>query len=161
MEIVVRNALDPDIQAISALHHHSRERLSQFIPAGLGEGFLSERELQQDAELFREQLADEDSMLLVAEIDGQFCGFLSAAVQPYEDDLLHSPYLTVEFLEVTPDMSGRGVGSALLQAVEACARERGIRNIDLSVWQGNPRAQSLYARLGYAPLEIRMYKLLD
>ncbi|MCB1218358.1 GNAT family N-acetyltransferase [bacterium] len=161
MEIVVRNAAEADLSAIAALHYHSRERLSRFIPEGLGEKFLMERDLLEDTEMFREQLADEDSLVLIAEIDGQFCGFLTAAVQPYEDELLHSPYLTIEFLEVTPDMSGRGVGSSLLQAVEACARERGIRNIDLSVWQDNPRAQSLYARLGYAPLEIRMYKLLD
>ena len=161
MAIEVRLARPEDIPAIAALHRLSRERLARFIPPRPGSTFHDSLQAGEEDALFREQLADDDCLLAVAELDGRYCGFISATVQPYEDDLLHSPYLTIEFVEVEPGLSGQGVGTQLIQAAENFARLRGIRNVDLQVWQDNPRAQSLYGRLGYSPLEIRMYKLLD
>lgn len=161
MAIEVRIATEDDIEAVSILHRLSRQRLARFIPPGLGQGFTDSLEAAEEEQLFRGHLADDGCLLAVAELDGQFCGFLSATVQPYEDDLLQSPYLTIEFVEVVPSMSGQGVGTALIQAAEEFAMACGIRNVDLLVWQDNRRAQSLYGRLGYSPLEIRMYKLLD
>ena len=44
---------------------------------------------------------------------------------------------------------GRGVGEALLAAVERSARERGARRMRLEVHQGNAAAMRLYERRGY------------
>lgn len=45
---------------------------------------------------------------------------------------------------------GRGVGSALLQAICAEARSRGYDSVRLDVVDSNTRAQALYERLGFA-----------
>jgi GNAT superfamily N-acetyltransferase len=61
--------------------------------------------------------------------------------------------------EATPEISaavlpahrGRGIGSALIRALEAEARDRGIGRLSLSVERDN-RAAALYRRLGFQPV---------
>ena len=57
------------------------------------------------------------------------------------------PY--VEALLVHPSLRSRSVGSQILTAAEALARQRGLRRIGLAVAVENARARALYERLGY------------
>ena len=50
---------------------------------------------------------------------------------------------------VRPDARGRGVGDALIEAVEAWARRTGAATVRLAVAEGNDRAEALYRRHGY------------
>src|SRR3546814_6803277 len=52
-------------------------------------------------------------------------------------------------IAVKPGLRGKGVGRALMQAVEDEARVRGACKITLEVLGGNARAKGLYASLGY------------
>ena len=64
------------------------------------------------------------------------------------------PLLNVHDLAVLPDFRGRGIGRALLEAVEARARETGCCKLTLEVHQDNERARALYKSFGfnnYAP----------
>lgn len=58
------------------------------------------------------------------------------------------PLLNVHDLAVLPSHRGRGVGRALLAAVEARARARGCCKITLEVLETNHRARALYASCG-------------
>lgn len=58
---------------------------------------------------------------------------------------------TVVGLFVAPEAAGQGLGWALMQALLARARALpGLVQLDLTVTEGNPRAQGLYARCGFA-----------
>lgn len=50
---------------------------------------------------------------------------------------------------VHDDLQGRGIGTRLIAACEARIRGRGLSIAGLSVELDNPRARSLYERLGY------------
>ncbi|HPP83990.1 MAG TPA: ribosomal protein S18-alanine N-acetyltransferase [Rubrivivax sp.] len=58
-------------------------------------------------------------------------------------------------ITVAPHWQGRGLGTALLEAVATHARERGLARVWLEVRASNVRAQALYARRGYATVGCR------
>lgn len=52
-------------------------------------------------------------------------------------------------LAVLPALQGHGLGTLLIRAAEQRIRDRGLHRAELSVEEDNPRARSLYERLGY------------
>lgn len=62
-----------------------------------------------------------------------------------------TPLWRVIDIGFAPDARGQGLGSALLTWAQVCARDAGAEGIDLHVAVVNPRAQSLYQRLGFTP----------
>ena len=63
-------------------------------------------------------------------------------------------------LAVVEDAEGRGVGRALMGAVEAWARDRGLARISLDTGTANAGARGFYAALGYEETEVRLSKTL-
>jgi len=87
------------------------------------------------------------SAILLAEQEGQAMGLLSYTMRP---NLFHAASSCVidEFI-VTEPARGRGVGSALLQAVLAAARAAGCVEVSVSAMTDNARAIALYKRHGF------------
>jgi ribosomal protein S18 acetylase RimI-like enzyme len=56
----------------------------------------------------------------------------------------------IAYMAVEPSHARRGIGRALLDAVEALARERGIPHLSLMVTDENAAARALYDRAGFA-----------
>lgn len=59
------------------------------------------------------------------------------------------PLLNIHDLAVLPQYHGRGVGRALLEAVEERARRKGCCKLTLEVLDDNTRARDLYRRFGF------------
>lgn len=57
--------------------------------------------------------------------------------------------LYLDGIAVAESCRGRGVGTALVAAFEKRARDNGFQTVSLEVIDANPRARSLYERLGY------------
>jgi ribosomal protein S18 acetylase RimI-like enzyme len=103
---------------------------------------------------------------LVAEVQGRVVGFglLVYSVPADWDRSEHAPL--VVHLHVHPDWRSRGIGSAILREMEARARRRNFAAIYLRVEsENNPRAFSLYKRLGFEPLQgepfLDPYRFVD
>jgi [ribosomal protein S18]-alanine N-acetyltransferase len=58
-------------------------------------------------------------------------------------------------IAVHPAYWGQGIGSALLAALLAAARDRGCTEVFLEVRADNPRAHGLYRRRGFEELGVR------
>lgn len=58
-------------------------------------------------------------------------------------------YGTLWQLSTAPDRRSRGFGTMLIGALEDAARQRGLRQVRLTVETDNVRARQLYERLGY------------
>jgi ribosomal protein S18 acetylase RimI-like enzyme len=70
--------------------------------------------------------------------------------------------LWIEELFVAPEYRQRGLGRALVQQVEAYARQEDLKGIDLEAYQGNTPASVLYRTEGFHRLgRERFYKRLD
>jgi ribosomal protein S18 acetylase RimI-like enzyme len=64
------------------------------------------------------------------------------------------PLINIHDLAVHPSARGRGVGQALMQAVEAEAKARGACKITLEVLSGNAVARKSYERFGFAAYQL-------
>jgi len=89
---------------------------------------------------------------LIARLGGQpaglancFTGFSTFAAEPL---------VNVHDMGVLPEYRDRGIGRALLLAVEDEARRRGACKITLEVLSGNARAKALYLALGFGDYQL-------
>ncbi|EYC51112.1 GNAT family acetyltransferase [Hylemonella gracilis str. Niagara R] len=64
------------------------------------------------------------------------------------------PLLNIHDMAVHPAHRGRGVGQALLAAVEQHARQLGCCKLTLEVLSGNATAQASYQRFGFAQYQL-------
>jgi ribosomal-protein-alanine N-acetyltransferase len=63
--------------------------------------------------------------------------------------------LHVNTIGTLPGHEGKGVATSLMDEAWAVAKERGVLRATLEVAVTNTRAQSLYARFGFAPVGVR------
>ncbi|WP_169813135.1 GNAT family N-acetyltransferase [Nocardia jejuensis] len=89
---------------------------------------------------------------LVAEQDGTFAGYCTllwtAAYEPFRSNGIPE----IQDLNVLPRYRNLGIGTALLDAVEATARQRGNRvGLGVGLYSDYGPAQRLYVRRGYVP----------
>nr|WP_067659449.1 GNAT family N-acetyltransferase [Nocardia harenae] len=79
--------------------------------------------------------------VFVAEVDGVLAG---TAVTYFD-----TTGVTTFGMQVAAGHRGQGIGTALLDAVVAWARERGAHKVTLQVWPHNEPAIALYRRAGF------------
>lgn len=99
----------------------------------------------------------EDAVLLVAEhpADGPL-GIAYAVTQT--DYFTQEAHGHLAIIAVAEAGEGRGVGRALIRAVEAWAAGRGYRLLSLNVFDGNVRARAFYERNGFEVDMLRYVK---
>lgn len=89
--------------------------------------------------------------LIAAYEDGRRVGGVVIAHDTSGVDMLEgrSDLAMIWDLRVEPDARGRGIGTALLEAVESWARARGCTTLKVETQQINVAACRLYARAGF------------
>lgn len=105
-------------------------------------------------------LARPDYRTFVAEAGGDVVGFIGACLVPsYE---LDDAYVRVLDLAVDESSRGAGIGSALLTAAEAWARQEGARVVVVNTREddGAAGASSFYEARGYRRTGARYGKVL-
>ncbi len=94
-------------------------------------------------------LAEPDAFVLLAELGGEPAGYaLVRIVDGFHSFGPDERLASVETLSVRPEARGRGVGSALMDAVERELAEVGIGRLKLAVVDGNEEALRFYAGRG-------------
>ncbi len=113
-------------------------------------------------EFMEHVLSSRDDLLLVAEQNGRLVGLIRAAVRMAPDAPMVVPrrYIAIEELVVTESARRRGYAPALVEQVHDWARERDIRDVQLTVHEFNTGAVRVYERLGYATVSRQMRRLL-
>lgn len=81
------------------------------------------------------------AVFLVAEIDGEFCGYVSGEVTVDECEISN--------IAVIEKYRRRGIGKILLASLINELDVRGVRNVFLLVRDGNAPAIALYKSLGF------------
>ena len=87
-------------------------------------------------------LKGEGPLALIAEEEGKVCGGLAGFTDPYAEE----DFFFVSELFVIPEKKRRGIGKALLSALETELAERGIRTVQLISIGDN---EAFYENSGY------------
>ena len=95
------------------------------------------------------EIADPDTVLLVAEIDGIAAGYAKLQLTaPPPCVTGHNP-VELSRLYVSSALIGSGVGAAIMEACMSEANRAGSETMWLGVWEKNERAQAFYKRWGF------------
>ncbi|MEO5896119.1 MAG: GNAT family N-acetyltransferase [Vicinamibacterales bacterium] len=106
------------------------------------------------------QLNDPDSIVLVAEHDGEVVGYVYAAVEPPSWKELRDRAGYIHDVLVAEGHRRSGMAEALMNAAIEWLRTRGVPRVVLGTASQNENAQRLFRRLGFRPTMIEMTKEL-
>jgi ribosomal protein S18 acetylase RimI-like enzyme len=99
---------------------------------------------------YTEYLEEPDSFLLVAVRDEAIVGYVMVHGQEWDEVWNTAPrFAEIETLSVAEGERGKGIGSALLDAVEAELELLGIDDVVIGVDSVNEAARLLYERRGF------------
>ena len=148
-ELILREATAADIPGLSELgsdsfvvkfgYMYKPEDLAAFLDETHSHGALAG------------ELAHPERLYRLAEIDGRLAGYCKLAIPSTltEYDTAQRP-IEIKQLYTDPNLTGKGIGAALMDWAMAEARTYQADAIQLSVWSGNTDAQRFYARYGFA-----------
>ena len=143
-----------------ALHHHHQavggERLGPYVD---DDASWAARRV-----LYTEYLAG-GGFVLLAERDGAPVGYAMVAIKTSAETELDDTWQArervaeIETLVVSPEARGAGLGSALLDAVDAELAGMGIDDVLIAAFVTNTEAIRLYERRGFRPASLYMIRL--
>lgn len=109
-----------------------------------------------------ERLSDHGWYALVAEIDGACVGYVlfERIDRPAAVFTAGQQALYLHHIGVDPSVRHRGIGRALLHAVEQAAAEHGLQQVALDTWSFNTTAQAFFTACGYEPYNLRLRRRL-
>lgn len=155
---MVRFARKEDYEAINALRAPVCALHSNGYPALFKPVFAKDHQ-----ERVLKMMEDPEQDVLVAEENGQLLGFVM--VEYIKREETNSIYAVHEahIVEIGVDETsqGKGIGTALIQAVKDAAKVRGCRSVQLDVWEFNKGALRFYEKLGFVTLRRKMEQVLD
>jgi ribosomal protein S18 acetylase RimI-like enzyme len=138
--MTIRLATSEDLDSIARLYINNHR---QTYAGLLSEDYLSGLTVEYALEKWGKQLQNPEARIWVACEGETFLGF--AAGMP-DAELEQTWYL--ESLHVTGAARGKGVGTALIEAVKQYAYDNGYQKMSVCIVRGNDRAAALYQRLG-------------
>lgn len=164
--VTIRPAAREDSAAIAELFLISSDGLAAYIWSGM------ETEGRSLIEIGAERYAREDVAFsyrncLVAETEGGIAGMVHSFEMPEsgeeETDPVLRPYaeledpgsLYISGLAIHEDRRNAGIGTRLLQAAHARARQLSLPRVSLICFERNTGAMRLYERHGYAEKDRR------
>lgn len=148
---------------IRAARAAEAERILELLPRlaafSIPERRTPEHLWQGDAELLLQWARGGAPQCLVLVATAGDEAILGVAMASLREELLsHAPSVHLEVLAVRGDAEGRGIGKALVSAIEQAARERGATSMTLHVFATNHRARAVYEQLGYDGELLRYIK---
>jgi ribosomal protein S18 acetylase RimI-like enzyme len=154
---LIREAGTSDLDALVELNLHVQRLHVEEEP----EQFV-EPSREAVAAWLSERLMQEGWRALVAESDGRCAGYVLFELidRPVGTFTAAMRALYIHQIGVDPGVRRRGIGRALVQAVEREAAELGVQQVALDTWSFNTAAQAFFAWCGYEIYNVRLRRRL-
>lgn len=159
--IEIRIAEVKDFADLCSLFNESHAMHHKALP----HFFINPSDIVYKKAFFDPAFKQKDEIILIAVRNGKIIGAIYPKV--YKMEPKHRPQVLktrrfgfIETLVVHKSARKHGIGHQLLAAAEKWLREKGLKEVDLLVWNFNHEAEELYRKMGYQPLNTKMYKTL-
>jgi aminoglycoside 6'-N-acetyltransferase I len=106
---------------------------------------------EETREYFEQRL--ETPIVFVAEVDGRAVGFLELDFRKYAPGCSSSPVPFIEGWYVEPELQGRGIGRALVDAAESYSLGAGYLEIASDAEMDNTAGIAAHVAVGYQEVE--------
>jgi ribosomal protein S18 acetylase RimI-like enzyme len=109
---------------------------------------------------FEEVIDKKDNFILLAYKDNKALGYIWVELQhrPENPYLYEHKQFYIWHVAVHEDYKGQGIGKALFDEVESIAKQQGITNFALDVWEFNKESQEIFKKLGFSIYNVNMWK---
>lgn len=135
------------VKTDAEVYRDLRLRALQTNPEAFGGSYEDSRE--HDLDFFRGRIPepDSDSVIFVAEDDGQLMGMMGL-LRPERQKMKHRAMIWGVFVD--PQVRGKGLGRQLMDTMMTHVRQLdGLRHVSLSVVTANTAALKLYESYGF------------
>ncbi|MGQ0540287.1 MAG: GNAT family N-acetyltransferase [Blastocatellia bacterium] len=105
------------------------------------------------------ELADEKSIFLLAEIEGELAGYAKVINDNIEPGITAALPIELSRLYSQQKFLGQGVGQTLMDACFEKAKQENRDVMWLGVWEFNPRAQKFYEKNGFIVVGKHTFQL--
>jgi diamine N-acetyltransferase len=105
------------------------------------------------------ELAEENSVFLVAEIDSEPAGYAKIMFGSREEGIEAERPCELNRLYARQEFIGKGVGRKLMDECFRLALENNCDVMWLGVWEYNPRARRFYEKLGFYEVGSHVFRL--
>jgi shikimate dehydrogenase len=155
----VRRATPDDAAAIAQLNSQVQALHAAAVP----DFFKPPAATTFPPDFWQERLTQPATVILVAEQAGAVIGYLygdtSGAMET--SSTYERPRFYIHHIGVDAAHRNQGVGTALVAAAKAVARNQGIRLLALSTWTFNEQAVRFFEHAGFAVYNYRMWLRLE
>jgi ribosomal protein S18 acetylase RimI-like enzyme len=148
--------LDELRELFLAMHHH-HQQVATLQPLVADDEISWQRRRKRYLNWL---MADDEAFLVIADSGSTPVGYAIVHLVRGPDDTwpLADRYADIYSLSVASDARNQGLGTRLLDYIDAEFSRRGITDVLLAVMVGNDGARRLYERRGFRPAETVLYR---
>ncbi|MEX0315313.1 MAG: GNAT family N-acetyltransferase [Allomuricauda sp.] len=103
-----------------------------------------------------QMIPDEDSCVVVVEHDGKIVASGYAQTRRARHYLDHEYYSYLGFMFTLPEFRGKGLNSKIIRALRDWSSRKGLKEMRLTVYDGNDPAIKAYEKVGFKKHIIEM-----
>ena len=158
-EIKTRQAKAEDAEILAELCLKTFYDAFHEHPENAPEDMADYMENAFSVETLRAELAEENSIFLIAEIEDEPAGYAKVMLENIEEGITAEKPIELNRLYAHQKFLGKGIGQILMDECFKIARENDCDLMWLGVWEFNPRAQAFYRKYGFYEVGKHVFQL--
>lgn len=101
-------------------------------------------------------LIDDESHVVVAEVNGQIIGTGYAQIRESKKSLKHNKHSYLGFMYVDQEYRGLGINKLIMESLINWSKKQGVLDFYLDVYDGNDAAIRAYEKVGFSKSLVEM-----
>ena len=158
-KIIIRKAVVEDAEMLADLAYKTFWDAFHDHPENAPDDLAHYMAKAFNVEQVRSELADKNSIFLVAEIENETAGYARLILDNIEPGITAEKPIELNRLYSKQEFLGKGVGARLMEECFALAKNLDCDAMWLGVWEYNPRAQRFYEKYGFREVGKHVFLL--